>query len=326
VSDDAAAPAPLVPLSDAADRAKAADIVEAYLERLGSPNSRRSMRSALRKVAGLILQAPGPVSPDLVSWWELTREHAQLLRATLSSGPGSPASTNACLAALRGALRAAWLTGALSHEAFLHASDVQSVRIPKKQTGRALSADEISALFQALAASKTLVALRDRAILNLLLHGVRRAEVVAIVVGDLEVDELLIRMGKGHKMRKIRLHPDAVAALEAWLTARGTGAGPLFVPIQRGNNIGPRRHLRPKAIGDVCDRWAQRASILRFTAHDCRRTCVSRLLSAGEDVERVRRYVGHTSLTVTARYDLRPYSAKDQALVDSLFSESPPCN
>ena len=90
----------------------------------------------------------------------------------------------------------------------------------------------------------TLRGLRDRAILaTLLYHGLRRAELCALHLVDLQercgVRHLRV-LGKGSKIRYVPLHLAAAGAIAAYLEAAGHGddkAAPLFFPVSSGCNL-----------------------------------------------------------------------------------------
>ncbi|WP_244583061.1 tyrosine-type recombinase/integrase, partial [Escherichia coli] len=75
---------------------------------------------------------------------------------------------------------------------------------------------------------------RNRAILLLLCGaGLRAAELVALDVGDIDVATgiVIVRQGKGRKIREIHLSGKVCMQLRRWLKLRGYHAGPLFSRI-----------------------------------------------------------------------------------------------
>ena len=100
----------------------------------------------------------------------------------------------------------------------------------------------------------TLKGKRDRAILAVLLyHGLRRAELCALKVCDLEerrgIRHLRVH-SKGSKIRFVPVHPTALARVEEYLEAtghRGEVAGPLFWPIKNNHSNGSWQRLSRQA-------------------------------------------------------------------------------
>ena len=84
----------------------------------------------------------------------------------------------------------------------------------------------------------TLKGLRDRAILSILLfHGLRRAELCALCVGDIESRRGVLHFrihGKGDKIRFVPAHPHSMQRITEYLEGsdRGNLTGePLFVRV-----------------------------------------------------------------------------------------------
>jgi len=283
-----------------------------YLSGLNTTSSRRTMRAALDTIAGLLTS--GQADALTMPWPEIRFQHAQALRAVLSE-TYQPATTNKLLAALRGCLRACWQLGLMSAEDYHLGASVRGVRGSTLPAGRSLSQGEIGALLQDCASDQTPLGVRDGCILALLYGlGLRRAEVVALDLEDYNAEpgELLIK-GKGGKQRIGHVVNGARAALLDWLAIRGDEPGPLFRPIHKGGAIQSGR-LSCQAIYHVCKHRAARAGVNDFSPHDLRRTCISHLLDKGVDLSTCQRVAGHSNIATTARYDLRPESAKRDAV------------
>jgi site-specific recombinase XerD len=164
------------------DRSK--DPAAVYLARL-APGSRRSQTSALNTMAGLL--TGGRLGAQDLPWHEVRYQHTQALRAALADRY-SPATTNRHLAALRGVLREAWRLGLMSAEDLTRATDLAAVRGERLPRGRALSRGELVSLFASCRGGSPSDA-RDAALMAVLYAaGLRRAEVVAIEVGDYDVE------------------------------------------------------------------------------------------------------------------------------------------
>ena len=199
-----------------------------------------------------------------------------------------------------------------------------AIRGERPPRGRALEAAELRQLFEACADGRVLGA-RDAAVLALLYGaGLRRAEAVALDLGDLNPDSGQLRvLGKGDKQRMAYLPAGGRAALAEWLRRRGDAAGPLLQPVNRGGEISPRR-MSAQSLRLVCRRRAQAAGILDFSPHDLRRSFVGAALDAGADISAIQRLVGHARVQTTTRYDRRPERANRRAaeLVDVPFEQS----
>jgi integrase len=104
-----------------------------------------------------------------------------------------------------------------------------------------------------------------------------------------------------------------MAAVRAWLEARGGQPGPLFCRVRRGGHPTPGHRLTGEAVGLILARRAEAAGVARFGAHDLRRTAVGNLLDAGIDIATVSQICGHADPGTTARYDRRPEQAKQRA-------------
>ena len=282
--------------------------VVVYLARL-APGSRRAMRQAL----GLLASLAGVAEAERFPWHLLRYPHTQAMRARVAARY-APASANKMLCALRGVLGECFRLGLMSAEDRLRAADVASVRGTRLPRGRALTAGELRALFQACDVT-TARGARDAALLGLLYGaGLRRAEAVSIALGDLELVTGTLRvMGKGDKQRVVPLGPSVCGALERWLRVRGSEPGRLFTPVRKGDGVALRA-MSGQAVLMILRRLAARCGVARFSPHDARRTFISDLLDAGADLSTVQQLAGHAQVNTTARYDRRGEHAKRRAV------------
>lgn len=156
----------------------------------------------------------------------------------------------------------------------------------------------------------TVTGRRDRAILETMYAtGLRRAELRALEVADVDLDaELLtIRRGKGGKGRVVPLTRTACAALKAYLrTTRpallgGVVSARLFVsPV---NHPGEDFCLGEHALGNLVARYAKAAGVKKkVTPHLWRHTCATHLLQNQANVRHVQELLGHKCLATTERY------------------------
>jgi integrase/recombinase XerD len=149
--------------------------------------------------------------------------------------------------------------------------------------------------------------LRDRALLELLYSsGLRRAEVAALRLGDLDPGRrlLMVRAGKGQRDRLVPLGRRAERWLRRYLRrARpglvGTTApdpGWLFVSA-RGRRLALNR-LSERVAGYVRMSGVGKPG----SCHLFRHTMATLLLEGGADVRVVQELLGHANLSTTARY------------------------
>jgi len=185
------------------------------------------------------------------------------------------------------------------------------VGAPKVPQGlpKALTEEEVGSLLGAVAGEDPL-ARRDRAILELLYGtGMRISELVGLSVGDLALDEGLLRaFGKGAKERLVPVGSYARRALEEWL---GPGGRPQLVPrrwARRGDaeavflNARGGRLTRQGAWGIVRHHGERVGLADRLTPHVLRHSCATHMLDNGADIRVVQELLGHASIATTQVY------------------------
>lgn len=282
--------------------------VAVYLASL-APGSRRTMKQALRVIVNIV--APS-ATVEAFPWSNLAFQHVAAIRSRLAQGY-SPTTANKILAALRGVLRASFTLGQMEASAFTRAVSVKSIRGERVMRGRAVSQEELRAMFSVCRTS-TPGGARDAALLAVTYGaGLRRNEVVRLDLAnfDRRTGTLTVK-GKGNKERTAYVTNGSRSALESWLALRGEIDGPLFVPVNKGNRIEVRR-MTDQAVYMILKRLASKAQVERFSPHDLRRTFIGDLLDAGADIVTVQALAAHASVSTTARYDRRPERTRRRA-------------
>jgi len=240
------------------------------------------------------------------------RTHVLGWRAQLQQGGASPATQRRKLAALASLFRHLGERGVVSH------NPVQDVRRPpvtsyEGQTP-ALSDQQARELLDAPAASSS-KGLRDRAILAMLLYqALRRSELCALNIGDLQMHRGQWRLrvqGKGGRLRMLPMHPLALERLRCYFDAsapRGA-ASPMFVALSN-----PRGDGRISAQGvytNVVRKYGEAlglATMPWFGPHVMRTTAATQALEQGADLAAVQHWLGHASIQTTRGYDRREHA------------------
>jgi len=178
---------------------------------------------------------------------------------------------------------------------------------PAKRLPKALPLSDVEAILDAAGAPGTALALRDRALLEVLYGtGARISEAVGLDVDDLDtVDQTVLLRGKGGKQRLVPVGSFALAAVDAYLVrarpelvATGAGTAALFLNARGGR-------LSRQSAWAVLVKAAERAGVTRdVSPHTLRHSFATHLLDGGADVRVVQELLGHASVTTTQVYTL----------------------
>ena len=178
---------------------------------------------------------------------------------------------------------------------------------PAKRLPKALPLGDVEAILEASGSAGTTLALRDRALLEVLYGtGARISEGVGLDVDDLDtVDGTVLLRGKGGKERLVPVGSYALEAVDAYLVrgrpelvAAGSGTAALFLNARGGR-------LSRQSAWAVLVRAAERAGITRdVSPHTLRHSFATHLLDGGADVRVVQELLGHASVTTTQVYTL----------------------
>ena len=182
---------------------------------------------------------------------------------------------------------------------------------PAKRLPKALPLADVEAILEVAGAPGTTLALRDRALLEVLYGtGARISEAVGLDVDDLDsVDGTVLLRGKGSKERIVPVGSYAREAVDAYLvrgrpelaSAASTGTtngGALFLNARGGR-------LSRQSAWAVLVKAADRAGVTRdVSPHTLRHSFATHLLDGGADVRVVQELLGHASVTTTQVYTL----------------------
>ncbi|KQT94763.1 recombinase XerD [Marmoricola sp. Leaf446] len=285
------------------------------VERGLAPNSVSSYRRDLRRYLDH-LDRLGVTALDEVTEQTISGFLMALREGDPDHQPLSAASAGRTVVAVRGFHRFALADG------LALADPSAGVRPPPpaKRLPKAVSLGDVERLLDAAGAPGTPLALRDRALLEVLYGtGARISEAVGLDVDDLELDSddpashtVLLR-GKGSKERVVPVGSYAREAVRSYLTrgrpalladaARTRGAatqraGAMFLNARGGR-------LSRQSAWSVIVRAADRAGLtVEVSPHTLRHSFATHLLEGGADVRVVQELLGHASVTTTQVYTL----------------------
>lgn len=299
-----AAAARAAPL-DRRDPEGLACLMDAYLEALRSRNytpstcQRREehLRQFIRWCAERDLQRPGQITLPILEAYQ-----RWLYRYRKPDGkPLAFSGQSQRLIAIRQYFK--WLCRQ-HHALFNPASELQLPRETKRLPRDVLSAQEVEQLLGAVDLSEAL-GVRDRAILEVLYStGMRRAEVLALDIGDVLVDRavVFVRQGKGQKDRYTPIGERALSWVDLYLrTVRPShecsrSEDALFLTVYGERLLAP-------SFGERVRRLMKTAGLEnRGNCHLLRHACATLMLENGADVRYVQEMLGHASLATTQRY------------------------
>jgi integrase/recombinase XerD len=178
---------------------------------------------------------------------------------------------------------------------------------PPRRLPKAISVDDIERLLDAAGYPGTALALRDRALLELLYGtGARISEAVGLDVDELDLaDGAVLLTGKGGKQRRVPVGSYAVQAVVAYLVqarpalaAAGKGTPRLFLNARGGP-------LSRQSAWVVLRTAAERAGLAAgISPHTLRHSFATHLLDGGANERDVQELLGHASITTTQIYTL----------------------
>jgi integrase/recombinase XerD len=184
---------------------------------------------------------------------------------------------------------------------------------PAKRLPKALPLADIERILDAAGAPGTALALRDRALLEVLYGtGARISEAVGLDLDDLDLgdpdgagDGTVLLRGKGSKERMVPVGSYAREAVEAYLvrgrpelSSVGHGLPAVFLNARGGR-------LSRQSAWTVLVKAAERAGVTaEVSPHTLRHSFATHLLDGGADVRVVQELLGHASVTTTQVYTL----------------------
>jgi integrase/recombinase XerD len=261
-----------------------------------------SYRRDLRRYADVLAER-GITGLAQVGERDVAEFLARLREGDETRPPAKASSAARALVAVRGLHRFA------AAEGLVEVDVAREVRPPVRPRSlpKALPVDQIEALLEAAGFDQTPLALRDRALLEVLYGcGARISEGVGLDVDDIDLDAGSVRLfGKGSKERIVPLGRYARTAVESYLVrarpqlaAAGSGMPALFLNARGGR-------LSRQSAWTVLRNAAEKAGLrVAVSPHTLRHSFATHLLDGGADVRVVQELLGHASVTTTQIYTL----------------------
>jgi len=275
------------------------------VERGLAVNSLAAYRRDLRRYAAY-LAARGIGDPSAIGD-AVVHEYVSHLDA-LRDDDGRPALAPSSIARSLVAVRS--FHRFCAREGFLPTDPSEEVGAPRVPQGipKALDEEQVTALLGAVVGGAPR-AQRDRALLETLYgSGIRISEAVGLDVGDVELeDELLRVLGKGDKERIVPIGRTAATALECYLrdgrlelrtarVRRGGDSDAVFLNA-RGTRISRQ------ACWAIVRRAGERVGLReQLSPHVLRHSCATHMLDHGADLRVVQELLGHATISTTQVY------------------------
>jgi site-specific recombinase XerD len=184
---------------------------------------------------------------------------------------------------------------------------------PRTLPTELLTPEEVLALMR-VCSRRAPTGVRNRALIAVLYRsGLRIAEVLALMPGDLDQEQgtLNVRHGKGDRQRFVSMDQGGWDVLQVWMERRGrlglNGRHPVFCTLDG-------RPMQPAYTRSLLPRLARRAGIeKRVHPHGFRHLFAAELYREGVRIGDIQRLLGHASLAVTGAYLARinPQEALD---------------
>ncbi len=220
----------------------------------------------------------------------------------------TPGEVHACFRVLRAFLR--WYEQEYEPDGW--ANPIRKVKAPKisKDPLPPVPLEHVQAMINVC--DKSFTGQRDKAILMALLDtGSRVSEFLAMNIGDMDENAIVIRRGKGGKRRVVFLGNKTRVQIARYLKFRGKlePEDPLWITDEN-------TRLKYQGLRKILVRRSAQANIPEPSPHDFRRAFALLSLRGGMDVYSLQRLMGHADLDILRRYlaqteqDLREAHAK----------------
>jgi integrase/recombinase XerD len=279
-------------------RAAVEDFLKALQDKGTAGNTLVAYRSDLSQLASYLSVA----LPAEATWPDVTLTAVQDYVKQLAEQRYSASTIARKIAALKTFFR--WLV----QSGLIVEDPALQLRSPKidKQTPCLLSQEAVNRLLDSVSKNGARNAQRDRALLEVIYAtGMRVSEAINLRLGDINLEENVVRCVTGKRQRAIPLTPQAAAALRTYLEGTrqdvSTGSSEDYVFVNPSG-----RRITRQSVWQLTRHYAQAAGLgSELTPHTLRHSRAAHMLSAGEDVRRVQAWLGHANIATTQMYRLQ---------------------
>ena len=246
----------------------------------------------------------------------LTKLNHEIVQAFLNKKTrGKNALSQTTVRGIRTCLRQALGVAVLNRDITLNFAALAT--LPKKRRPKIvpLSEEQTRALLAAAKGSRL-----ETLLLVALRLGLRKGEILGLQWSDIDLDKQTLKVDrsiqriKGQRLapgplkteesyRPVPVTDEVVRALRAHQVAQAklrlsTGTAWVDQGIVFANTLGG--WLEPRMVNQKFDRLVVKAGLPTSTRfHDCRHTCATTLLERGEDLYKVSKLLGHSSIAIT---------------------------
>ncbi len=293
---------PESPAAASIDRVTTTYLDHLAVERGAATNTLVAYRRDLRRYADA-LRSDGITDLADVRESHVGGHLARLREGGEDSQPLSASSAARAIIAIRGLHRFAL------REGLVEADVARAIRPPAapRRLPKAIGVEEVEQLLEAAGFDQTVLALRDRALLEVLYGtGARISEAVGLAIDEVDRSGAVVVLhGKGGKTRLVPVGKFALRAVDDYLVrgrpalaAAGRGTAALFLNARGGQ-------LSRQSAWTILRATAEKAGLGgAISPHTLRHSFATHLLDGGADVRVVQELLGHASVTTTQIYTL----------------------
>lgn len=300
--------------------------IYAYINSLPSDNSKVTATRVIKAISKHL----GKQSIYEINWQNFDRNQLNSLKQILDKNELAPDTIRLYLSVIKGILQEALLLEQITEKQWLRVKTVKGPKHTRQKKHTTLSHNQFDELLKRieLAAGNENAIARDKAIFHLLVGcGLRRNELASLSMTSLNSEsEHLEIVGKGNKLRRVKIHPLTMEALSNWLSVRGLESGPMFMQIYKSgrltdlfNDDQTENYLSGFSIYNLCRKYGLVGGENPVPPHSLRRSYATWLYANGVDIKKIAELLGHSSIKTTEIYISTKQDEVDQAVLNSLF-------